>query len=358
MKSQGTGKDQQEEKPLRLHLTAEADRLALAMNETATPPALIRLAPLYMDRVWGGRELENRYGRRLPDPGVPYGESWEVVDRPDEQSVVRDGKFAGLTLHALWTDHRAEVFGARAPASERFPLLIKILDARETLSLQVHPPLSEAAALQGEPKTEMWVIAGAAPEACLYAGVNPGVTRDSFAAALADGTAAGLVPKLPVEEGGFIFIPSGRLHAIGAGLLIFEIQQNSDTTYRVFDWNRMGLDGKPRALHVAESLRCIDFTDTAPALGVEQDDGMLAACEYFTVHRRRAAAGGLVVLGGAGEFLMPGMLSGELSVAASGAPLTPGDWALVPAGAGAAQRQATAGPAGAVWLEVRFGARP
>lgn len=342
----------------RPHLTAEADRLAMAMNETATAPALIRLAPLYMDRVWGGRELETRYGRVLPDPAVPYGESWEVVDRPGEQSVVRDGKFAGWTLHALWTDHRAEVFGENAPGAERFPLLIKILDARETLSLQVHPPLSEAAALQGEPKTEMWVIAGAAPEACLYAGVHPGVTRDSFAAALADGTAAGLVPKLPVEEGDFIFIPSGRLHAIGAGLLIFEIQQNSDTTYRVFDWNRMGLDGKPRALHVEESLRCIDFTDTAPALGVEHDDGLLATCEYFTVHRRRAAAGGVVNLGGAGEFLMPGMLSGELQVVASGASLVAGDWALMPAGAGAAQRQATAGPDGAVWLEVRFGAQP
>ncbi len=179
------------------------------------------------------------------------------------------------------------------------------------------------------------------------------MTRDSFAAALADGSAAALVPQLSVRGGDFIFIPSGRLHAIGAGLLIFEIQQNSDTTYRVFDWNRMGLDGKPRALHVEESLRCIDFTDTAPALGTVSPDGLLAACEYFTVHRREAPAGTAVSIGDAGEFAMPGMLSGQL--ATDGATLRPGDWALIPASATGAARQLMAGPEDAVWLEVRLG---
>ena len=323
------------------------------MTESAIAMGLIRLEPLYMERVWGGRELASRYGRDLPHAEVPYGESWEIVDRQDEQSVVRGGYFDGLTLHELWTAHRGKVFGTGAPVSERFPLLIKILDARDTLSLQVHPPVSEAAALGGEPKTEMWVIAGAEPGACLYAGVNPGTTPESFAAALEDGTVASLVPQLPVSEGDFIFIPSGRLHAIGAGLLIFEIQQNSDTTYRVFDWNRMGLDGKPRTLHVEESLRCIDFTDAAPALGSGQADGLLAACPYFAVHRRMAAAGALASLGTEGEFVMPGVLSGSLGAGAES--LQPGDWALMPAGAGETHRQVTAGPQGAVWLEVRFG---
>jgi mannose-6-phosphate isomerase len=306
-----------------------------------------------MDRVWGGRLLETEYGRKLPDAAMPYGESWEVVDRPGEQSVVRGGRFDGRTLHELWTRHRADIFGEDAPESERFPLLIKILDAKDTLSLQVHPPLSEAAALQGEPKTEMWVIAGAAPGAVLYAGVKPGTTRESFAAALANGTAAGLVPELPVQAGDFIFIPSGRLHAIGAGLLIFEIQQNSDTTYRVFDWNRPGLDGQPRTLHLEESLRCIDFTDTAPAPGIPNTDGLLATCGYFTVHRRELPPGGRATLGSPGQFLMPGMLSGGLLL--GGCRLEAGDWALLPASADVPNRGAAAGAEGAAWLEVGFG---
>ena len=323
------------------------------MTKALPCPALLRFAPLYMERVWGGRLLETLYGRSLPDAAIPYGESWEVVDRPGEQSVVKDGTFAGLTLHDLWTGHRQEIFGCDAPDSPRFPLLIKILDARDTLSLQVHPPLAEAAALQGEPKTEAWVIAGAAPAAVLYAGVHPGTTRESFAEALANGTAAALVPELPVQKGDFIFIPSGRLHAIGAGLLIFEIQQNSDTTYRVFDWNRLGLDGQPRPLHVAESLRCIDFTDTAPEIGKRQRDGLLAACEFFTLHQREAAPGAPVVIGKAGQFLMIGMLSGDLLTGAD--PLHPGDWAMLPASTGENERRLTAGPSGAIWLEVGFG---
>lgn len=326
--------------------------LTLGMSEVTQEPGLIRLAPLYMDRVWGGRELETRYGRPLPDAAIPYGESWEVVDRPGEQSVVQGGPLDGLTLHDLWTRHREAIFGVAAPASERFPLLIKILDAKETLSLQVHPPASEAAALQGEPKTEMWVIAAAAPGACLYAGVTPGTDRARFAEALAKGTVAELVPQLPVQEGDFIFIPSGRLHAIGAGLLIFEIQQNSDTTYRVFDWNRMGLDGKPRTLHVEESLRCIDFSDTAAALGRPAADGLLVSCDCFTVHRREAGPGTAVVLGKGGRFLIAGLLSGSLHTAEG--PLQPGDWILVPATA-TTPRHITAGPEGAVWLETGFG---
>lgn len=236
-----------------------------------------------MTRVWGGRELERVYGRKLPDP-APYGESWEIVDREKEQSVVRGGRFDGRTLHQLWTDHREEVFGGNLPASFRFPLLIKVLDARDDLSIQVHPPAALAPSMGGEPKTEMWYIAAADDGAKLYAGLKCGVTREAFEKAIHDGSVAELVHELHPRAGDSIFIPSGRLHAIGAGFLIHEIQQNSDTTYRVFDWNRPGLDGKPRELHVKESLASIDFDDHEPTLDVPRGN-VLAECEYFRVEK-------------------------------------------------------------------------
>lgn len=251
---------------------------------------LLRFKPIYQQRVWGGRTLETLFHRTLPPDAQPYGESWELVDRPEAQSIVANGPLAGKTLHTLWTEHRAEIFGPNAPQSERFPLLLKILDAQDVLSLQVHPPAEKAQALGGEPKTEMWVIAHAEPQARLYAGVQPGTTRESFAQALQAETADALVPSLPVTKGDFIFIPSGRLHAIGAGLLIFEIQQNSDTTYRVYDWGRRGLDGQPRELHIDKSLESIDFTDTAPALGAVEGN-TLVNCPYFHVSQHKLPAG-------------------------------------------------------------------
>jgi mannose-6-phosphate isomerase len=164
-------------------------------------------------------------------------------------------------------NHAAEILGGAKPAAAgRFPLLCKILDAREKLSLQVHPPASKAAELKGEPKTEMWFIADAAPEASLYVGLKRGVTRAEFERKIADGSVAECFHRIPVQAGDTMFLPSGRVHAIGDGLVIFEIQQNSDTTYRVFDWNRVGLDGKPRELHVAQSLASIDFNDFEPKL--------------------------------------------------------------------------------------------
>ncbi len=164
-------------------------------------------------------------------------------------------------------NHRAELLGDAKPASEnRFPLLIKILDARDKLSLQVHPPASKATELGGEPKTEMWFIADAAPGAELFVGLKCGVTRAEFEKKIADGSVAECFHRVPVRAGDTMFLPSGRVHAIGSGLVIFEIQQNSDTTYRVFDWNRTGLDGKPRELHIAQSLASIDFNDFEPKL--------------------------------------------------------------------------------------------
>ena len=249
----------------------------------------IVFTPLYQQRVWGGRELETRFGRALPDDGQPYGEAWEMVDREDEQSVVSEGEHQGRTLHELWTQRREELFGERLDG-ERFPLLIKILDARDDLSIQVHPPQAVAKELGGEPKTEMWYIAGADPGAKLYAGVNEGVNRQAFATAIDEGKAEQVVPAFEVSEGDSLFIPSGLLHAIGAGLVIFEIQQNSDTTYRVYDWGRLGLDGKPRDLHVKESLQSILFDEGKPKIDAVEN-GPIASCEHFHVEARVLAVG-------------------------------------------------------------------
>ncbi|WP_367874994.1 type I phosphomannose isomerase catalytic subunit [Luteolibacter sp. Populi] len=286
--------------------------------------------PLYMQRVWGGRELERQYGRTLPDT-APYGESWEIVDREGEQSVVRSGPFAGRSLHELWTGNREEIFGSGLPDSERFPILIKVLDARDELSIQVHPPAALAGALGGDPKTEMWYIAGADPGAKLHVGLKAGVNRPAFEEAIANGTVADCVHAIEPEIGQSIFIPSGRLHAIGAGFLIHEIQQNSDTTYRVFDWNRLGLDGQPRALHVAESLASIDFSDFEPEMDTPRGS-VIAECEYFRVEKLTLAAGERTGNREPGRFSIFSVAEGQVTCGTSR--FSKGDFFLLPRGGG------------------------
>ena len=280
--------------------------------------------PLLMERVWGGRRLETLLHKRLPG-GSRVGESWEIVDRPEAQSVVHEGPLHGRTLHELWMEFREPVFGAGLPESARFPLLFKLLDAQERLSVQVHPPAAVAAALGGEPKTEMWYFIDAQPDSDLYAGLKRGVTREDFVAALEEGRVADLIHRVRVHPGDAFFLPSGRIHAIGEGNVIFEVQQNSDTTYRVFDWNRLGLDGKPRALHVEESLQSIDFDDPEPGVA-EQHGESVAGCEYFHVEKwtlstPRAA-------GGPG-FAIFTVIAGSLECA--GRKFAMGDFFLIPA---------------------------
>ena len=177
----------------------------------------LSFVPLYQERVWGGRALEETLGRALP-LHHQFGESWELVDRPEAQSMVWEGAFRNSSLNELWEQHRERIFGRRAPSGGRFPLLAKILDARETLSVQVHPPESVASRLRGEPKTEMWYVMDALPQACLYAGFRPGVGRRQFEQALDSGGVEDLLHRIPVKKGDAIFIPSGRCHAIGGGV--------------------------------------------------------------------------------------------------------------------------------------------
>lgn len=247
--------------------------------------------PLYQERVWGGRALETALGRGLPS-GRPIGESWEIVDRPEAQSVVASGPWRGSTLRQVILDHGDEVMGPRWDRSRPFPLLVKWLDCRERLSLQVHPPAEVAPALGGEPKTENWYIADAAPGAQLIVGLVAGTRPADFEAALAAGTLERCVRRFPVGRGDSVLVRSGEVHAIDAGNLILEIQQNSDTTYRVYDWGRMGLDGKPRQMHLRESLQSIRW-DAPPVAPVRasRTRAVIADCAEFRIERVPLAAG-------------------------------------------------------------------
>lgn len=296
------------------------------------PDSFIRFEPIYQTRVWGGRLLEERFGRHLPDSTSPYGESWEISARDEADSIVVGGTLAGRRLSALWADPdlRLSIFGDQAPQEDRFPLLCKILDARDRLSIQVHPPAAIAADLGGEPKTEVWYVAHADPGAKLYAGVRHGVDEELFREAIEAGRAERCVRAIPVEKGQHIFIPSGRLHAIGAGLLIYEIQQNSDTTYRVYDWNRPGIDGKPRQLHIEDSLKCIDFEDVEPGMD-EVDGNLLVACEHFLVEKHELEAGETVLTKTDGRFAIITVIGGTIRDGET--VFGEGDFFLIPAGA-------------------------
>ena len=300
---------------------------------------LLTFRPILKERVWGGRKLVDVYHKPAPDR-IPLGESWEITDRPEGVSVVAEGPLIGRTLRTLMETHRAELLGeAKAPGG-RFPLLVKLLDAREKLSLQVHPPASLAAALGGEPKTEMWYVAEATPEAAIYVGLRHGVTREEFTRRAHQGTVEACFHRLPVRAGDAMFLPSGRVHALGGGCVIFEIQQNSDTTYRVFDWNRLGLDGKPRELHVEESLRCIDFNDFEPALLAPTPApagayrrATLVADPLFGVEHWATSDRASTELETQGTCLVLGVISGELELAAGAGSVSlgPGEFAVVPA---------------------------
>lgn len=250
-----------------------------------------RFKPIYQERVWGGESLKTTFNRAIPAK-APIGESWELVDRKEAQSVVESGTYAGFTLRDLIERHGSEVMGPDYPTDLPFPVLVKWLDCKERLSLQVHPPASIAPSLKGEPKTENWYIADTSPSAQLIVGLKKGVTREQFEAAIKSETLESCVHRFPVAVGDSILVHSGEVHAIDAGNLILEIQQNSDTTYRVYDWGRVGLDGKPRELHVDQSLKSINWNSFEPEpLRGAPTSGVIAECDEFTIRRLVLGAG-------------------------------------------------------------------
>jgi mannose-6-phosphate isomerase len=277
---------------------------------------LLRFTPLYQERVWGGRALASALNRTLPG-GAPIGESWEIVDRPEAQSVVATGILAGQSLRAVLTRHAAQVMGPAWPQEKPFPILVKWLDCRERLSLQVHPPASVAGELRGEPKTENWYIAHTTPAAELIVGLKRGVTRQHFEQAILDNTLEQCVHRFPVAAGDSILVHSGQVHAIDAGNLILEIQQNSDTTYRVYDWGRVGLDGKPRQLHLRQSLRSIDWNDFEPEpVRGAPTSAVIADCAEFRIRRIVLARGETYRHGAGSEPRIVSVAAGEVRASA------------------------------------------
>lgn len=321
--------------------------------DTAAPVAVLyplTFQPIFKERVWGGRRLAELYGKELP-PTVPIGESWEITDRPEGVSVIANGPFAGRDLRWLMEQQGSAVLGRAVQPGERFPWLIKLLDAVDDLSLQVHPPAHRAAELGGEPKTELWFIADTAGDAKLYVGLKHGITRAEFERRTADGTVADCFHVHHVRPGDVMFVPSGRVHALGRGNVVFEIQQNSDTTYRVFDWNRVGLDGRTRELHLAESLASIDFSDFEPAMVNEawRTEGAasirtLLRNALFDIEQVRLPSGeSLGEIKSAGLPVVIGVVRGGIELAGGGETVRvpAGGFALVPGAVAEVNAKAT-----------------
>lgn len=271
----------------------------------------IKFRPIFKERIWGGNALSYVFGKTTPKD-VKIGESWELADLPEDKSVIANGPLAGQDI-AKVIDKFGRAITGKSDYTPPLPLLIKILDARDVLSVQVHPDSETCQKTgKGDPKTECWYIIDAKPGACIYKGLKPGTSKEQFAAAIQDGSCADLIEKIQVNVGECHFLPSGTVHAIGAGLLIAEIQQPSDTTYRVFDWNRVGDDGKPRQLHVEEALESIHFDPSGDDLSV-RSVGRLVDTDFFKVDKGHMLKGNemlfsagimkvIVVLTGSGKI--------------------------------------------------------
>ena len=230
----------------------------------------ILLQPVYKEYIWGGRRLATECGRALL-PGI-YAESWEIADHPDGETLIVNGPAAGMTLSEALRVFGEEISGSGGAGETRFPLMVKIIDAKETLSVQVHPDDEEAARWGGEAKSEMWVVLEATPDAHIYSGFLPGVTEADFEKARAEGTIPNLLQRYPARPGMVFYTPGGRVHAIGAGCLLLEVQQNSNTTYRLWDWDRVGKDGNPRPLHVEKGLQVIRWGLTESPVAAIQSE--------------------------------------------------------------------------------------
>jgi mannose-6-phosphate isomerase len=318
----------------------------------------LRFEPLLKERVWGGSVLPERYGLAVDEP---VGESWEVADHGADVSVVANGPQRGRTLRELFAaDPEALVGAARDPhAPDRFPLMLKLLDSRDVLSVQVHPDDDYAAAQPAADlgKTEAWYILEAEPGACIYRGLAEEVSAEAFRRHIETGTVEEILRRVAVRPGEVYYLPAGTVHALGAGLRLAEIQQNSDTTYRLFDWNRTGLDGRPRELHVEDGVRVAELTppdrDRAEPRVAEQA-GCRRQCfireEKFALERLDAFTGEAPLATGGRSFHILTAVAGPVEVHAGGGAATLQGWdtCLVPAACGA--YRITAGPDAAVLL--------
>jgi mannose-6-phosphate isomerase len=255
--------------------------------------APLTFRPVYQPLVWGGRRMEG-WGRILPDG--PIGEAWEVADHPRGMSLVAEGDLAGASLHDLVEQAGTSLVGPTFCGSE-FPLMIKLIDARLRLSVQVHPDdaIARGLGVGQHGKTECWVFLDEGGEICQ--GTRPGVDRAEFERALAEHRVASTLNRFDARKGDVFFLPARTVHALGEGCLLYEVQQTSDITFRVYDWDRLGLDGKPRPLHVEESMVTIDFSRTGygphlpgpwrPTFGPGCEERVLVACPYFTLREQR-----------------------------------------------------------------------
>ena len=257
----------------------------------------LKFTPIYQERMWGGSLMTEVLKRNVPAGKDPIGESWELVDRDGEVSVLENGPMAGATLHELLQNYGKALLGSKAPDTERFPLLVKVIDAGDRLSLQVHPDENACREIGNgaEPKTEMWYIMAARKDAKILAGLQGRATKQQLVAQMASPAVEELLQVYSSQPGDAYFITSGTLHAIGGGNLILEIQQNSDTTYRVSDWGRVDSSGKSRELHVDVGIKSINFMNrTSPRVaGVSGTAGynrrydVVTTCPFFTVNDLR-----------------------------------------------------------------------
>ena len=302
----------------------------------------IKLKAPLKDYLWGGTRLKTDFGKKTDLEKV--AESWELSCHKDGPSVVASGEDQGLTLPQYLEKHGKGVLGTHGERFQDFPILIKLIDAKDNLSIQVHPDNEFALRVEGEyGKTEMWYIVDCEPGASLLYGFKGKISEDEFQRRIADNTLLEVCNKVPVHKGDVFFIESGTLHAIGAGILICEIQQNSNTTYRIYDYGRVGKDGKPRELHVAKALDVTKLDKpvrgTKPQAKLDifacADVELLASCEYFTTYH--FALNGMCHLkAGQNSFQSITVLSGSMELAAAGArlSLTKGDSVFLPSGMG------------------------
>ena len=301
--------------------------------------AVLKLTPAFKDYLWGGTRLRDDFQKDCDFDKI--AESWELSCHKDGPSTIANGEFKGLTLSEYIDKAGKSVLGTDCEKFENFPILIKLIDAKDNLSVQVHPDNEYAQRVEGEyGKTEMWYIVDCDEGATLLYGFKDTITKDEFAQRIADNTLLEVTNAIPVKKGDVFFIQAGTLHAIGKGILIAEIQQNSNTTYRIYDYGRVGKDGKPRELHVEKAK---DVTDLCPAKAypetpVEQKDGytskLLSSCDYFTTYAVDVDSKA-VLEADEKSFLSLLILDGECKITADDTvKAKKGDSIFVPAGTG------------------------